>query len=101
MTKKIPKFKTIQEEARFWDTHDVTDYLDELEPVDLEVDLGVPKKEVLTIRVQPGLKKRLEKLATSYGVNLSTLARILLIDKLQEIKSGKKYSISVMRDAGD
>jgi hypothetical protein len=25
--KPIPKFKNIQEEAKFWDTHDTTDYL--------------------------------------------------------------------------
>jgi hypothetical protein len=30
---KIPEFKTIKEEATFWDTHDVTNYLEELEPV--------------------------------------------------------------------
>ena len=26
---KIPKFRNEAEEARFWDTHDTTDYLDE------------------------------------------------------------------------
>lgn len=26
--KKIPQFKTDEEEAQFWDTHDTTDYID-------------------------------------------------------------------------
>lgn len=29
----IPQFKSTQEEAEFWDTHDVTNYLDEMRPV--------------------------------------------------------------------
>lgn len=28
---RLPEFKTIQEEAAFWDSHDLTDYLDEFE----------------------------------------------------------------------
>ena len=32
--KKLPKFKTEEEEANFWDTHSFTDYLDEFEEVD-------------------------------------------------------------------
>ena len=30
---RIPDFRSPEEEAAFWDTHDVTDYLDELRPV--------------------------------------------------------------------
>lgn len=101
MTKKIPKFKTVQEEAEFWDTHDVINYLDELEPVELEINFDGPKKEVLTVRVQTGLKKRLKEVAESYGVNMSTLARILLIDKLRKIRSREGNSLPIMHDADD
>lgn len=82
--KKIPKFKTIVEEARFWDTHDVTDYLTEMKEIKVSFDLLAPKEETLTIRVQSALKKRLEKIAKSYGINLSTLLRIWFIDKAKE-----------------
>lgn len=30
---RIPEFKSIEEEAEFWDTHDTTDYEDEFKPV--------------------------------------------------------------------
>jgi hypothetical protein len=30
---RIPDFQSIEEEAEWWDTHDFTDYLDELRPV--------------------------------------------------------------------
>jgi hypothetical protein len=29
---RIPEFATLQEEAEFWDTHNITDLLDELRP---------------------------------------------------------------------
>lgn len=85
--KKIPKFKTIAEEARFWDTHDVSDFLSEMKEVKLAFDPVAPKEETLTIRVQSALKRRLEKIARGYGVNLSTLLRIWFIDKLKETES--------------
>ena len=32
---RIPEFASREEEAEFWDTHDITDYWDELEPVNV------------------------------------------------------------------
>ncbi len=32
--KKLPDFKTAEDEANFWDTHSAADYWHELEPVD-------------------------------------------------------------------
>jgi hypothetical protein len=34
---KIPEFKTLDEAAAFWDTHDFEDYIDDTEPVTFEV----------------------------------------------------------------
>lgn len=30
---RIPEFKSIQEEAEFWDTHSFTDYMDAFRPI--------------------------------------------------------------------
>lgn len=83
-TNKIPKFKSLAEEADFWDTHDVTDYLSEMTPVSLKVSLGEPKEEVLTVRLQSQLKVRLTNIAKDLGVNTSTLARMWLIEKIKQ-----------------
>ena len=81
---RIPEFKSIAEEAKFWDTHSFSDFWDEMEDVEIEF-LDEPKREkTITVRVQPKLKERLDKLARSYGINLSTLARMWLIEKLRE-----------------
>lgn len=87
--KKIPRFESLKEEARFWDTHDITDYLGEMKEVTIKFEPALIKKEVLTLRIPSKLKKHLAKIAESYGINLSTLARIWLIDKLKQSEGSK------------
>lgn len=83
-TKKIPQFKSIQEEAKFWDTHAITDYWGEMEEIDIEFIPQTKKVESVTIRLEPELKKRLEQVASKNRVSLSTIARLWLIDRLRD-----------------
>lgn len=85
--RKIPKFKSIKEEAKFWDTHDITDYLSEMKRVEVVFKPAIKKKETLTIRVQSNLKKKLQNIAADYGLSTSTLTRMWLMDKLQDLDS--------------
>jgi predicted HicB family RNase H-like nuclease len=80
---KIPKFKSKEEEVKFWDTHSFADYWDEFKAVDVMVELSKPKEETLVLRINKDVKKKLEQVAKSKGVTISTLARILLTDKLR------------------
>lgn len=82
--KKIPKFKSIQEEAKFWDTHDITDYWGDMEKISIEFIPAQRKAESVTIRIEAALKKRLEQVARKNRLSLSTIARLWLIDRLQE-----------------
>lgn len=79
----IPKFKTIEEEAKFWDTHDFTDFEDELENVEIVFELEKPRTETLVVRLQKKSKDKLRRAARSRGLNVSTLARMWLMEKLQ------------------
>ena len=81
---RIPKFKTYEEEANFWDTHEFTEFEDELEDVEIVFELNKPRDEAIVPRVQKDLKEKLDKKARSMGLNLSTLARMWLMEKLQE-----------------
>lgn len=90
--KKIPKFKSISQEARFWDSHNVNDYLSEIKEVKAFFNPLDPKKETLTLRIQSELKERLEKIAKSYGINLSNLLRIWFIDKIKETENPRLLS---------
>lgn len=81
---RIPTFKNSQELAEFWDTHDVTDYLDELEPVEIDFQLEKPKDDNIVIRVQEPIKQYLRQVARSKGLNLSSLARMWLMEHMKE-----------------
>lgn len=78
--KPIPPFKTLDEEANFWDTHDVSEFgkvpLMELPLLESE------KEEVLTVRVQKTVKEKLTHVARRKGINPTTLARMWIIERL-------------------
>ena len=87
MTKnKIPNFKNLEEEANFWDTHDATDFLGDMKFADVKFTPRQKKEETITIRVEPKVKKSLEALSTNYGVNISTLSRMWIMEKLLQQK---------------
>ena len=82
----IPKFKSLEEEANFWDAHSFADYWGEFKDVKVIIDLKKPKDDTLIVRLQKGFRNQLEKIARSKGLNVSTLARMWLIEKLQTTK---------------
>ena len=63
------------------------DYWDEMEDVEIVFDLKKPRDETLIVRLQKELKDRLERVARSRGLNMSTLARMWLIEKLRQTQS--------------
>lgn len=79
---RIPRFKSLEEEAHFWDTHSITDFEDETEDVEIVFDLYKPKEETLVLRLQKGVKEKLEKEAKKKGLNVSSLARLWLTQRL-------------------
>ena len=84
---RIPKFKTYEEEAKFWDTHSISDYWDEFEDVDIVFDLQKKKEETLVLKLQKNVKDKLDKAARARGLNISTLARMWLMERLQSSKT--------------
>lgn len=84
---KIPLFKTDHEEAVFWDSHSFMEFDSELEDVDITVKLHRPKQDTLVLRVQKDIKDKLVKVARIKGINVSTLARIWLTEKLHSINA--------------
>jgi len=87
---KIPKFKSDQEAAQFWDTHSLIEFEDDLELVREKVFVK-PEKQVMTIRVDKKLANALKIIAGEKGINYSTLARMWLIERIKkEIEETKK-----------
>lgn len=81
---KIPEFKNDQEEAEFWDTHSVTDYLDDLKPVDITFIEARPRKSQISLRLDPQTITQLKKLAERRGVGYQTLIRMWVMERLEQ-----------------
>ena len=78
--KNIPKTDSIQELAHFWDTHDLTDFEDELEEVDESVfELGTQ----LLLPLEPGELEALSALAKSRNTSPENLIREWLVERLE------------------
>ena len=78
---KVPEFKSLKEERDFWDTHDSVDYHDEFE-VAKDVVFVRPKKEVISLRLEPKLIRRLKEVADKEGLPPTAYARMLIIKGL-------------------
>ena len=83
----VKPFKTLDEEAKFWETHDLSSLignsnfpLEKLETIEKE------KTEVLTLRIQKSIKEKLKYIARIKGINPTTLARMWLVEKLLQVK---------------
>lgn len=79
---KIPQTDSVAELARFWDTHDVTDFEDELEEVEAPV-FEPESRKVLRIPLQPSEAAELHRAAQSRGVEDTELVREWVNEKLR------------------
>lgn len=84
---KLPTFKNIKEEALFWDTHSIADYLSETKAVRVAYLPIKERKETMTLRIAPSLKRELEKIAHGYDISSSSLIRMWVVDKLRTARS--------------
>ena len=75
---KVPKFKSIKEERKFWDSHESTNYLDDFKEVK-DVVFVRPKKQVISLRLEPQIINKLKKLADQEGLPTTTYARMIII----------------------
>ena len=79
---KVPKFKSLKEEREFWETHDSTDYHDDFK-ITKNVVFVRPKKEVISLRLEPKFIRRLRELANKEGLPPTTCARMLIVKSIQ------------------
>lgn len=78
--KTIPEFKNRQEEARFFDTHDMADYQDEFTTVRARFAKNL--SEGITIRLDPETLSKLRSKAKEKGIGPTTLARMWVLEHL-------------------
>ena len=74
---KIPEFKSMEEERNFWNTHDTTEFLDELEPVDA---IFVRRKPMtsISLRLPNEDLEKIKRIAKKHGIPYTTLIRNMI-----------------------
>ena len=81
-TPKIPHTDSIAELARFWDTHDLTDFEDELEEVPESV-FERPAEETVMIHLPTAEVEAVKRLAKAKGMEHTALIQEWVREKLQ------------------
>jgi predicted DNA binding CopG/RHH family protein len=79
---RIPEFASREEEAEWFDTHDMADYQDEFKTV--KVRFAKNLSEGLNIRLDRDTLLKLREIAHAKGVGPTTLARMWLMERLAE-----------------
>ena len=79
---RIPEFKSIAEEAEFWDTHDFADYQYEFKTVKARFAKNL--SEGITIRFDAETLIALRSQARKKGVGPTTLARMWILERLNK-----------------
>ena len=78
---KIPDTDSIEELARFWATHDLTDFEDQLEEVSEPV-FDRPADQRLEVRLATDQVEAVDRLAAERGTDAESLVRSWILEKL-------------------
>jgi hypothetical protein len=82
----ISKAQSYKEVGEFWDGHDLTEYWDETEPVEFEVE-GL--SEATYFPVETTLSAKLVSIAERRGVSPETLLNLWVQEKVKEESAAK------------
>ncbi len=76
---KIPQTDSIQELAHFWDTHDLTEFEDQLQEVTEPV---FERETAIQIRLQPQQIEAVKEVARLRGINYVDLIQQWILEKV-------------------
>ena len=82
----ISKAQSYKETGEFWDNHDLTDFWDQTEPVEFEVEI---ESEATYFPVETSLSAKLVSLAEQRGVSPETLLNLWIQEKMREDTAAK------------
>lgn len=83
---RIPEFKTQEEEAKWFDSHDMGDYQDEFKTVRARFSKNLTQG--LTVQFDPRTVEQLRARAERKGVRPTQLVRMWVLERLQESDGG-------------
>ena len=83
--KKIPKFKSLAEEERFWATHDSTEYVDYAKAEPAFFPELKPSNKTISIRLPESLIEAIKLLANKQDIPYQSMLKVLLAEKVREV----------------
>ncbi len=86
---KLPSTDSIKELAEFWDSHDLTDFEDELEEVTEPV---FARRIGIAVALEPGEVAAVEQMAQSKGISREELIRSWVLQRLTRKRRPTKRS---------
>lgn len=84
MNKKIPKFRTEDEEREFWATHDSTDYVDWKKAKRVVLPELRPSLKTISLRLPESMLEELKLIAHKKDVPYQSLLKMFLSEKIEE-----------------
>jgi hypothetical protein len=81
---RIPEFSSLEEEATWWETHNLADCQDEFEIV--EAKFAKNLSHGLTIRLDPATLAKVRSLAKKKGIGPTTLIRMWILEDLEKLE---------------
>ena len=82
--KNIPTFKSDEEEAEFWDTHDTTDYIDWSKAERVVFTNLKPSTQSISLRLPISLLSDLKVLANKNDVPYQSLMKVYLSERVEK-----------------
>jgi predicted DNA binding CopG/RHH family protein len=84
MKRKLPKFRSEDEEREFWATHDSTDYVDWARARRVVFPNLRPSLKTISIRLPQAMIEELKVLANKRDVPYQSLLKIFLAERIAE-----------------
>ena len=84
MNRKIPKFKSEDEEREFWTTRDSTEYVDWKKAKRVVLPELKPSLKTISLRLPKSMLEELKLLAHKRDVPYQSLLKVFLSEKIKE-----------------
>ena len=81
--KKIPEFKTPEQEAQFWDEHDSADHIDWSDAKKTIFPNLKSSTESISLRIPSSLLARIKELANEKDIPYQSLMKVYLSDQVK------------------
>jgi predicted DNA binding CopG/RHH family protein len=82
--KKVPKFKTEQEERKFWEAHDSSDYVDWSKAESVSLPNLKPSTKTISLRLPEGLLDSIKIEANKRDMPYQSLIKAWLAEDVKE-----------------